>query len=342
MARQFTATDAVREQVPLLVGLMGASGSGKTYSALRLATGIQSVVGGDIYGVDTEAGRMKHYADRFRFKHVPFAPPFGSRDYLEVLRWAIAQGARTVVVDSMSHEHAGEGGYLDAHAKETERLSGGDAGKAERVKMLAWQKPSGARQALINGLLQLNANFVFCFRAREKAKPGPGGKVIDMGFMPIAGDEFIYEMTLNALLMPGANGFPTWRSENVGERQMIKPAAQFAEIFAEPRALDEAVGADLARWAQGDSATAPARPAEDSPRPAAARAAPTLETRTTAAKAALSKAETETALDRAWDLTAGLRDDLGAADSPLLDDLDVALRTARAAIRERSQEPARG
>ena len=34
--RTFEAKPAVRESVPLLVGLMGASGSGKTYSALRL------------------------------------------------------------------------------------------------------------------------------------------------------------------------------------------------------------------------------------------------------------------------------------------------------------------
>jgi hypothetical protein len=47
--RKFTANDAKREHVPLLIGLTGPSGGGKTYSALRLATGIQQVTGGDIY-----------------------------------------------------------------------------------------------------------------------------------------------------------------------------------------------------------------------------------------------------------------------------------------------------
>ena len=48
--RTFEAKPAIREAVPLLVGLTGASGCGKTFSALRLASGIQSVTGGDIYG----------------------------------------------------------------------------------------------------------------------------------------------------------------------------------------------------------------------------------------------------------------------------------------------------
>jgi ABC-type sulfate/molybdate transport systems ATPase subunit len=52
--RNFEARDAVREHVPLLIGLTGPSGGGKTFSALRLATGIQQVTGGDIYFVDTE------------------------------------------------------------------------------------------------------------------------------------------------------------------------------------------------------------------------------------------------------------------------------------------------
>ena len=59
-ARIFTDAPATREHVPLLIGLMGPSGVGKTYSALRLATGIQTVTGGDIFVIDTETNRAKH------------------------------------------------------------------------------------------------------------------------------------------------------------------------------------------------------------------------------------------------------------------------------------------
>lgn len=262
MTRTFEARSAVRESVPLLVGLMGPSGSGKTFSALRLATGIQQVTGGSVYGIDTEARRMLHYSDQFKFKHVQFDPPFGSLDYLEALEFCLRQGAKVIVVDSMSHEHSGPGGMIDFQEQELDRLAGNDWAKRERVKMLAWQKPKAARRRLIDRMLQMNANFVFCFRAKETVKPVKvGGKteIVPQGFMPIAGDEFLFEQTVNCLLLPNARGVPTWESENVGEKLMMKLPKQFEAIFSDRRPLDEEIGRRLAEWAKGGGpATAPA------------------------------------------------------------------------------------
>lgn len=255
-SRTFEAKEAIRESVPVLVGLMGPSGGGKTVSALRLATGMQQITGGDIYGIDTEARRMLHHADTFKFKHLEFNPPFGSLDYLAALRHCVGKGAKIIIVDSASHEHEGAGGMLDLHEQELDRLGGNDWQKRERVKMLAWQKPKAARRELINGLLQLNANFIFCFRAKNSVKPmkvNGRTEIVPQGFMPIAGDEFVFEMTVNALLMPGAKGVPTWQTENVGERMMIKPARQFDNLFADQKPLDESIGRALAEWARGGS-----------------------------------------------------------------------------------------
>src|SRR5690348_18319889 len=113
MNTRFAAVPAVRERVPLLVGLSGASSSGKTKSALRIAEGIREVIGGDIYGIDTEARRMAHYASEHKFQHVEFNAPFGSVDYLEAIRYCVGKGASVVIVDSMSHEHEGPGGLID-------------------------------------------------------------------------------------------------------------------------------------------------------------------------------------------------------------------------------------
>lgn len=262
-ARSFTAALAVREQVPLLIGLMGPSGGGKTFSALRLATGIQRISGGDIFMIDTEARRGLHYADQFKFRHVPFEEPFGSLDYLAALRFCVRQGAGVVIVDSMSHEHEGVGGLLDFHEAELTRMAGDNYGKREAMKMLAWGKPKAARRQLINGLLQMNTNFIFCFRAKNTVKPvkvtddqgRSRTEVIPQGFMPIAGDEFVFEMTTNMLLLPGANGVPTWQTDNVGERTMMKLPAQFRDLMHTPRALDEQMGMDLATWARGGAPT---------------------------------------------------------------------------------------
>lgn len=256
--RVFEDKPAVRESVPLFIGLMGPSGGGKTYSALRLGTGIQTVTGGDIFVIDTEAKRAKQYADYFKFRHIEFTAPFSSLHYLDAIQHCVSKGAGLVVVDSMSHEHEGPGGLLDFHDHEVDRLAGNDWNKRERVNMLAWQKPKSNRRQLINGLLQLNANFIFCFRSKETAKPMKvveDGKektvVVPLGFMPIAGDEFIFEMTVNCLLLPHAEGVPTWKSNNIGERQMMKLPEQFKALFADNRALDEKFGVDLAQWARG-------------------------------------------------------------------------------------------
>lgn len=256
-ARTFVDAPATREQVPLLIGLMGPSGGGKTYSALRLATGIQTITGGDIYCIDTEARRALHYADQFTFRHIEFNAPFGSLDYLAAMRHCVNKGAKVIIVDSMSHEHSGTGGYLQTHESEVDRMAGNDLGKRERVKMAGWIRPSGLRQQMINGILQLNANFIFCFRAKEKTKPKKGGGIEELGFMPISGEEILFEMTVNCLLLPKAGGVPTWRSDQIGEKMMMKLPRQFEKVFATEQPLDETIGASLATWAKGGPTVSP-------------------------------------------------------------------------------------
>jgi len=251
-ARSFDDKPALRERVPLLVGLVGPSGGGKTYSALRLATGVQRVTGGDIYFIDTEARRALHYADRFRFRHLSFGAPFGSLDYLDAIQHCVSKGAKTIIVDSMSHEHEGPGGMLEAHERECERLMAAWKKSREVVQMTAWAKPKAERRRLINSILQLPCNFIFCFRAKEKLKIKRGEDPKQLGFMPIAGEEFVFEMTVNCLLMPGANGVPTWHPDEDGEKRMIKLPAQFRDLLSGTgNALSEDIGEQLAKWAEG-------------------------------------------------------------------------------------------
>jgi hypothetical protein len=249
--RTFEDKWAVREKVPVMIGLMGPSGGGKTFSALRLATGIQRVNGGDIYGIDTEARRMLHYAGKFKFRHIAFGAPFSPIDYLAAIEHCVKKGAGVVIVDSMSHEHEGPGGVLEMHEAELQRLAKGDTYKMESMKFLAWSKPKAARRRMINSILQLPASFIFCFRAKEKIKPLKGKEPLHMGFMPIAGEEFVYEMMLNCLLMPNAGGVPTWTTENVGEKMMMKLPEQFKALADKAEPLSEEIGERIAKWAMG-------------------------------------------------------------------------------------------
>jgi ABC-type dipeptide/oligopeptide/nickel transport system ATPase subunit len=239
----FEDSEAKRERTPILVGLVGPSGSGKTFSALRLADGFKRVTGGETFVIDTEAKRALHYADRFKFRHVVFKAPFGPLRYLEAITHCIGRGASTIVIDSTSHEHEGAGGVLEMHEKEHKRLGG-----QEGHKLPAWGKPKRERTRLIGAILQMPCNFIFCFRAKEKLKMVAGRAPVKLGWQPIAGSEWIYEMTLKALLLPGSDGYPTWKPAETAEREMVKIPEQFRDIFASNPQLSEDVGEKIARW----------------------------------------------------------------------------------------------
>ena len=262
-ARVFEDLPAVRGATPLLFGLIGPSGSGKTYSALRLATGIQRVTGGDIFVIDTEAGRAKHYADVFTFRHVPFSAPFSPDDYRAAIDHCTAKQAKIIIIDSLTHEHSGQGGVLEWHAAEVERIMAAWRCSEEKANIPAWGKPKAARRRLINTITQAPAHFIVCFRAKDKIQIGKrdGGRseVIQLGFMPEGGEEFVFELAAKSLLLPGAGGVPTWSSDNPGEKLMSKLPEYFRTIFsgAQGKPLDEDVGQQLAQWAAGVSKPAP-------------------------------------------------------------------------------------
>lgn len=249
--RTFEDKPAVREAVPLIIGLCGPSGAGKSFSALRLATGIQRVAGGDIYGIDTEGSRLLYYADQFKFRHVPFGAPFGALDYLAAVEHCVKKGAKTIVIDSASHLHEGPGGTLEAHDAECDRLEKAWRTTRDKVQMSAWQKPKSELRRFINEIVQMNVNLVMCYRAREKLKIIQGKNPQQLGYMPIASEELIFEATLNALLLPGAAGVPAWHPEELGEKAIVKLPGQFRGIFEKTEPLSEDIGESLAKWAAG-------------------------------------------------------------------------------------------
>lgn len=252
--RTFEDRPAVRERVPLLVGLVGPSSSGKTYSALRLATGMQRVDGGEIFFIDTEARRALHYADRFSFRHVPFTAPFGPMDYLAAFEHCVNKGATVIIVDSMSHEHEGPGGVLEMHAAETKRLAKAWRTSEAAAQMSAWNAPKSQRRRMVNTALQLPVHFIFCFRAKPKLKIQKGKDPEPRGWMPIAGEELVYELGVRALLLPGADGVPEWDPKEPGEIETVKMPVWARGMFPPNTQLNEDMGAALALWAAGTEA----------------------------------------------------------------------------------------
>ena len=95
---------AKREQVWLKVLLSGASGSGKSYSALKVATGIAKECGSSIAYIGTEGSRNKYYADEFDYDLLELEEPFECEKYIEAIDAAVEAGYKVLIIDSMTHE----------------------------------------------------------------------------------------------------------------------------------------------------------------------------------------------------------------------------------------------
>lgn len=248
----YTFKRAVRENVSLIIALAGGTGSGKTFSAMRLASGIAQ--GQPFAVIDTENGRASHYADQFAFEVCDLRAPFRPDAYAAAIKAADDKGYPVIVVDSMSHEHAGDGGLLDWHEAELDRMAGDDWKKRESCKMTAWIKPKMGHKHMMNGLLQVKAHLILCFRAEEKIEMvrGENGKMevrkkatptgLD-GWVPICEKNIPYEATCSFLLLATTPGIP----------QPIKLQAQHRAFFT-GKPIEEQNGEELAQWAAGGTA----------------------------------------------------------------------------------------
>ena len=111
MSVTFKKAEKSKQKLRLL--LEGCSGSGKTYSALVLA----SSLGKKIAVIDTEKGSASLYADKFEFDVLELSAPFNPEKYIEAIRAAEQSGYEVIIIDSLTHEWNGSGGCLDIQAQ---------------------------------------------------------------------------------------------------------------------------------------------------------------------------------------------------------------------------------
>lgn len=101
---KFQARKAEKRKLALKILLSGASGSGKTYSALRLATGIINKTGGEIYLINTEGDRGEMYGNKFNYNIIDLPEPRSPENYMEAIQYCVDNGASVIIIDSLSHE----------------------------------------------------------------------------------------------------------------------------------------------------------------------------------------------------------------------------------------------
>ncbi len=258
----FTFQHVRRRGFKVFVAMVGASGTGKTLSALRLARGMAKVAGGEVMALDTEGGRMvsalqdRDLVDgRSWFRYAEFPPPYTPARYAEAIVAAADQGAAVVVIDSLSHEHDGEGGTLDRHAS----YSGG----SKRKNWIAWASIREEQRVLHRVLEKPPCHVIATFKAKEKLAVVANEDPSPLGWMPIGCSDYVWSMTARVLLKPDAPGTPSdvrgllSARGRVAEADIQKCPAGLERLF-DGDVLTEADGELVARWANLET-TAPVK-----------------------------------------------------------------------------------
>ncbi|TWK44754.1 hypothetical protein CHCC20347_1474 [Bacillus paralicheniformis] len=201
----FQVTNAQREKEKAIVGFIGPSGSGKTAGALLVAYGMMreaypdasdKEVWSKIGVVDTEHRRAKLYAnlqfDDVRigsFKHIDFTPPYTTERYQMALEAIKEAGAEVVIIDSLSHNWAGEGGIVEKH------------GEMQGNSFQNWGKLAPETTKLIKTLTQNDVHILATLRTKTEyvVEPNSEGKMAPrkVGTKPVQKDEMEYEFMLN-------------------------------------------------------------------------------------------------------------------------------------------------
>jgi hypothetical protein len=237
----FSFRPAKRENTPLIIGIAGPTKSGKTYSALRVATGLAN--GAPVIMLNAEGARGHQYADTFKYLACDLVPPYRYPMYEEALREAAAQKPGGIIIDSMSHAHDGPGGFLEWHEEEVERMGGSDMRKRERVNFAAWIKPKAAENAFRYALLEVPCPVILCMRAKEKVKIVKGQEPVDLGWQPLVGESINFETIFTLLLPPRSMGVP-----DLSMSEMREP---FGKMVPIGQPISEDLGQRLAAWAKG-------------------------------------------------------------------------------------------
>lgn len=181
---------AVRKKAKLRLGMAGPSGSGKTYSALLLAFGL----GGKIGMIDTEHGSGDLYADLGDYDIINVDAPYTVKKYRDAIRAFEDAGYDVIIIDSLSHAWAGDGGLLDKQGKIA------DSGKPGMNSYSAWRTITPEHNGLVEAMLTSPCHIIATMRSKQEyvQEKNDNGKTVikKVGMSPIQRDGMEYEFTV--------------------------------------------------------------------------------------------------------------------------------------------------
>ena len=187
---------ATRKTVKLRMGISGASGFGKTYSALLLAHGMTEDWS-KIAVIDTENGSAELYSNLGDYNVITLSAPFSPERYIEAIKTCENAGIEVIIIDSITHEWEGKGGCLEIADQVTQASS-------SKNSYTAWAKVTPRHQNFIEAILQSKCHVITTVRRKQDydmVKNGNKTEIVKVGMKEVTREGFEYELTLNLELI---------------------------------------------------------------------------------------------------------------------------------------------
>lgn len=153
---------AVRQMSYMKSLLISPSGGGKSFSALKLATGfakrLKELDGKEhrIAYINTEANRGTLYAKDFDYDILDLKAPFEPESFVEAMDDALEYGYDILVIDGLSAEWSGKGGCLEIHSN----IKGKDS-------YMNWKTVSPRHEAFMDYILDSKLHIFATVRGKD-------------------------------------------------------------------------------------------------------------------------------------------------------------------------------
>lgn len=184
---EFAPRKATRSAAKLRLAFDGIAGSGKTMSALLTASGI----GGKIVLIDTENGSGDLYSDITDYDVITLKAPFSPDRYIKAIKSCESRGYDVIIIDSLSHGWAGQGGVL-----EIQNAAAARSGNS----YTSWATATPLHNKLFDTILQSPAHIIATMRTKMQhaVETGIDGKttIRKLGMGVIQRDNSEYEFTV--------------------------------------------------------------------------------------------------------------------------------------------------
>lgn len=192
---------ATRTETRIRLGLVGPAGSGKTMTALRIGAGLLEN-GQRMAVIDTEHASANLYAeesnpdggvldfDSLDLASMAGAGTYSVDKYLQAIRMAKAAGYRVLVIDSLSHAWAGDGGVLEYVDQQAKKSRSGST-------FAAWRQGTKLQNELVEALLAYPGHVIVTMRSKVEYVT-ENGKVHKLGLQPVQREGLDFEFTITA------------------------------------------------------------------------------------------------------------------------------------------------